>query len=72
MSIKFKINDIHLNLIKGNIQNISLNKEYISCNVVKTFQEILVGFLDDENNHCCFYLKNNDGYNPCVTIIELN
>lgn len=67
--MKFKINDIHLNLIKGDIKNISLNKEYIVHNVIKTFEEILVGFFDDENNHCCFYLKTTDGYNPYVTLL---
>lgn len=54
-TIIFKNSDIYF--FKGNMNNVTLNKEYKIHNQVKTWNVHMIGFLDDNNDHCCFYLK---------------
>lgn len=54
-TIIFKSKDIYF--FKGNTENITLDKEYNIVNQIKTSMIHIIGFLDNNNNHCCFYLK---------------
>lgn len=73
---KAKIIDSNINTVlfknksvlffKGDILNVTLNKEYKITNQIRASNFHILGFLDDTNNHCCFYLRDYDG------ILKLN
>ena len=68
---KIKIIDNNINTVlfknksilffKGDMLNITLNKEYKITNQIRCSNFHILGFLDDADNHCCFYLKDYDG-----------
>lgn len=66
-SIIFKSNIKHF--VKGSMNNITLNKEYEISNQIKTSMVHIVGFLDDKQEHCCFYLRHDSDFNQNIETI---